>query len=171
MPYPPSDPTQPIDELEKQLLAKWKSERLFTRVSDATRYGPPFVFFEGPPTANGRPGIHHVFSRTLKDLICRYHTMLGQGVTRIAGWDTHGLPVEIEVEKALNINGKREIEAYGIERFNKLCRARALNSATPYDSIAFFPLSCSSFSTSISTGRPWVSHPAMRVTSWPCIAW
>ena len=95
MPYPPSDPTQAIDELEKRLLATWKNERLFTRVSEATRYGPPFIFFEGPPTANGRPGIHHVFSRTLKDLICRYHAMLGQGVTRIAGWDTHGLPVEI----------------------------------------------------------------------------
>src|SRR5258708_37972268 len=109
MPYPLSDPTQATDALEKQLLAKWKSERLFTRVSDATRYGPPFVFFEGPPTANGRPGIHHVFSRTLKDLICRYHTMLGQGGTRIAGGDTHGLPVEIEVEKALHINRQREI--------------------------------------------------------------
>src|SRR5690242_6842415 len=122
MPYPPSDPTQPLDELEKQLLAKWKQERLFTRVSDATRYGPPFVFFEGPPTANGRPGIHHVFSRTLKDLICRYHTMLGQGVTRIAGWDTHGLPVEIEIEKQLQISGKPQIEAYGVAKFNALCR-------------------------------------------------
>ena len=136
MPYPPSDPAQPIDELEKQLLAKWKNERLFTRVSDATRYGPPFVFFEGPPTANGRPGIHHVFSRTLKDLICRYHTMLGQGVTRIAGWDTHGLPVEIEIEKALNINGKREIEAYGIERFNKLCRESVFKYKTDWESLS-----------------------------------
>ena len=120
MPYPPSDATQSIDELEKHLLATWKHEHLFTRVSEATRYGPPFIFYEGPPTANGRPGIHHVFSRTLKDLICRFHTMLGQGVTRIAGWDTHGLPVEIEVEKALKISGKREIEAYGVERFNTL---------------------------------------------------
>jgi isoleucyl-tRNA synthetase len=114
MPYPLSDATQSLDALEQQLLGAWKHERLFTRVMDATRYGPPFIFFEGPPTANGRPGIHHVFSRTLKDLVCRYHTMLGQAVTRIAGWDTHGLPVEIEVEKALNINGKREIEAYGV---------------------------------------------------------
>ncbi|MDP3910692.1 MAG: isoleucine--tRNA ligase [Gemmatimonadales bacterium] len=122
MPYPPSDPTQSVDALEQELLATWKRERLFARVTEATRYGPPFVFFEGPPTANGRPGIHHVFSRTIKDLICRYHTMLGQGVTRIAGWDTHGLPVEIEVEKQLKISGKREIEAYGIEKFNRLCR-------------------------------------------------
>ncbi len=136
MTYPPSDPTQTIDELEKQLLATWKLERLFTRVSEATRYGPPFIFFEGPPTANGRPGIHHVFSRTLKDLICRYHTMLGQGVTRIAGWDTHGLPVEIEVEKALHINGKREIEAYGVERFNKLCKESVFKYKTDWESLS-----------------------------------
>jgi isoleucyl-tRNA synthetase len=136
MPYPPSDLTQSIDELEKHLLATWKLERLFTRVSEATRYGPPFIFYEGPPTANGRPGIHHVFSRTLKDLICRFHAMLGQGVTRIAGWDTHGLPVEIEVEKALNISGKREIEAYGIERFNKLCRESVFKYKADWESLS-----------------------------------
>src|SRR5258706_283624 len=136
MPYPPSDPTQSIDELEKQLLATWKHERLFTRVSEAPRYGPPFIFYEGPPTANGRPGIHHVFSRTLKDLICRFHAMLGQGVTRIAGWDTHGLPVEIEVEKALHINGKREIEAYGIERFNNLCRESVFKYKADWESLS-----------------------------------
>src|SRR6267154_2766586 len=136
MPYPPSDPTQSIDELEKQLLATWKHERLFTRVSEGTRYGPPFIFYEGPPTANGRPGIHHVFSRTLKDLICRFHTMLGQGVTRIAGWDTHGLPVEIEIEKALKISGKCEIEAYGIERFNKLCRESVFKYKADWESLS-----------------------------------
>jgi len=136
MPYPPSDPSQSIDELEKHLLATWKHERLFTRVSEGTRYGPPFIFYEGPPTANGRPGIHHVFSRTLKDLICRFHAMLGQGVTRIAGWDTHGLPVEIEVEKALNISGKREIEAYGIERFNKLCRESVFKYKADWESLS-----------------------------------
>ena len=136
MPYPPSDPTQSIDELEKQLLATWKHERLFTRVSDATRYGPPFIFFEGPPTANGRPGIHHVFSRTIKDLVCRYHTMLGQGVTRIAGWDTHGLPVEIEVEKQLNLNGKKDVEAYGVERFNKLCRESVFKYKTDWEELS-----------------------------------
>lgn len=136
MPYPPSDATHSLDALEQQLLATWKHERLFTRVLDATRYGPPFIFFEGPPTANGRPGIHHVFSRTLKDLVCRYHTMLGQAVTRIAGWDTHGLPVEIEVEKALNINGKREIEAYGVERFNALCRESVFKYKADWEALS-----------------------------------
>jgi isoleucyl-tRNA synthetase len=136
MPYPPSDPTQSVDALEQELLATWKRERLFARVSDATRYGPPFVFFEGPPTANGRPGIHHVFSRTIKDLICRYHTMLGQGVTRIAGWDTHGLPVEIEVEKQLKISGKREIEAYGVEKFNRLCRESVFRYKADWEALS-----------------------------------
>jgi isoleucyl-tRNA synthetase len=140
MPPPPStpalDPTQPVDAMEKQLLATWKAERLFARVTEATRYGPPFVFYEGPPTANGRPGIHHVFSRTIKDLVCRYHTMLGHGVTRIAGWDTHGLPVEIEVEKQLNVNGKREIEAYGVERFNRLCRESVFTYKTDWEALS-----------------------------------
>src|SRR5256712_7981747 len=136
MPYPPSDLTQSIDELEKHLLATWKLERLFTRVSEATRYGPPFIFYECPPAANGRPGIRPVCSRTLKDLICRFHTMLGQGVTRIAGWDTHGLPVEIEIEKALNISGKREIGAYGIERFNKLCRESVFKYKADWESLS-----------------------------------
>src|SRR5437867_2772411 len=136
MAYPSSDLTQGLDALEKQLLATWKHERLFTRVSDATRYGPPFVFFEGPPTANGQPGIHHVFSRTLKDLIRRYHTMLGQRVTRIAGWDTHGLPVEIEVEKMLNLNGKKDIEAFGVEKFNRLCRESVFKYKADWEALS-----------------------------------
>jgi len=88
MAYPLFDARLTPDALEKNLLAEWKHERLFEKTQEGARYGPPFVFFEGPPTANGRPGIHHVFARTIKDLVCRYHTMLGQGVTRIAGWDT-----------------------------------------------------------------------------------
>ncbi|MEO8636520.1 MAG: isoleucine--tRNA ligase, partial [Gemmatimonadales bacterium] len=110
------------DTLEQELLAKWESEQLFQQTLDATRQGAPFVFFEGPPTANGKPGIHHVFSRTIKDLICRFQAMQGKSVTRIAGWDTHGLPVEIEVEKQLKLNGKKAIEEFGVEKFNRLCR-------------------------------------------------
>src|SRR6267378_3804440 len=110
------------DALEQEVLSQWKKEDLFRQSLAATSKGKPFVFFEGPPTANGRPGIHHVFARTIKDLICRYHAMLGESVTRIAGWDTHGLPVEIEVEKALGISGKPDIERLGIEEFNRRCR-------------------------------------------------
>ncbi len=136
MGYPslPRDPS--ADALEKQLLATWKHERLFARVQEATRYGPPFVFYEGPPTANGRPGIHHVFARTIKDLVCRYHTMLGQGVTRIAGWDTHGLPVEIEVERQLQINGKKQIEAFGVEKFNRMCRESVFTYKTDWEALS-----------------------------------
>ncbi|HUG40463.1 MAG TPA: isoleucine--tRNA ligase [Longimicrobiales bacterium] len=108
--------------LEEEVLARWHEEDLFRRTLDATAAGEPFVFYEGPPTANGRPGIHHVFSRTLKDLVCRYRTMRGRYVGRKAGWDTHGLPVEIEAEKKLGISGKRQIEELGVERFNQVCR-------------------------------------------------
>jgi isoleucyl-tRNA synthetase len=108
--------------LEEEILQRWRDEELFARTLEATADGAPFVFYEGPPTANGRPGIHHVFSRTLKDLVCRHQTMKGRHVARKAGWDTHGLPVEIEAEKKLGISGKREIEAVGVERFNQVCR-------------------------------------------------
>ncbi len=118
----PAWPEQGADALERELLARWKAEDLFHQVQDARKDGPPFVFFEGPPTANGRPGIHHVFSRTIKDLFCRFRVMQGRSVTRIAGWDTHGLPVEIEVEKKLALAGKKDIEAYGVAAFNQLCR-------------------------------------------------
>jgi isoleucyl-tRNA synthetase len=109
-------------EMEEELLAAWTAEDLFRRSVSARDGGAEFVFFEGPPTANGRPGIHHVFSRTLKDLFCRHRAMRGFHVSRKAGWDTHGLPVEIEVEKALGLTGKQDIERFGVEEFNKRCR-------------------------------------------------
>jgi isoleucyl-tRNA synthetase len=126
----PSWPDLSADRLERQVLEQWKAEGLFQRTLDAGKGGKPFVFYEGPPTANGRPGIHHVFARTIKDLICRYHAMQGEEVTRIAGWDTHGLPVEIEVEKELKLSGKKDIETYGVAEFN----ARARKSVFKYQS-------------------------------------
>ncbi len=109
-------------DLEEAILERWAEENTFAR-SLALREGDAaFVFWEGPPTANGRPGVHHVLSRTLKDLFARYRTMTGHHVTRIAGWDTHGLPVEIEAEKELGISGKPEIEELGIGEFNRVCR-------------------------------------------------
>src|SRR5262245_24038169 len=120
--YQPLPADRPADEVERELLARWEEEDLFRRTLAAREGAPRFVFFEGPPTANGRPGIHHVFSRTIKDLFCRFAVMRGCSVTRIAGWDTHGLPVEIEVEKQLKLSGKREIESYGVAEFNRLCR-------------------------------------------------
>lgn len=115
-------PDRPADGLEQEILALWSEEDLFGRIQRDSAGCPEFVFFEGPPTANGRPGIHHVFARTVKDLFCRHRAMKGFHVTRKAGWDTHGLPVEIEVEKQLGISGKQDIERIGVERFNELCR-------------------------------------------------
>jgi isoleucyl-tRNA synthetase len=113
----------PADEVEKEVLQRWEKEQLFARAQQISADRPRYVFFEGPPTANGRPGIHHVFSRTIKDLFCRHRAMNGFHVARKAGWDTHGLPVEIEVEKQLGISGKQQIEEQiGVEKFNQLCR-------------------------------------------------
>lgn len=124
------------DQLERELLETWREEELFRRTQEAGRGGAPFVFYEGPPTANGRPGIHHVFSRTIKDLVCRFRAMQGRSVTRIAGWDTHGLPVEIEVEKQLQLKGKQEIEAYGVERFNALCRTSVFTYKAEWEQLS-----------------------------------
>ena len=115
-------PEHTSDELERALLERWRSERLFARTLAAREGAAPFVFYEGPPTANGKPGIHHVFARTVKDLFCRHRSMKGYLVDRKAGWDTHGLAVEIEVEKRLGISGKQGIEALGVAEFNRLCR-------------------------------------------------
>jgi isoleucyl-tRNA synthetase len=120
--FQPLPPERPADEVERELLARWEEEDLFHQTLEARAGAPTWVFFEGPPTANGRPGIHHVFARTIKDLFCRHRAMKGLRVTRKAGWDTHGLPVEIEVEKQLGISGKQQIEALGVAEFNRLCR-------------------------------------------------
>ncbi len=115
------------DALERELLARWRAEDLFHATQRRSAGGEPFVFYEGPPTANGRPGIHHVVARTIKDLACRFQAMRGRRVGRIAGWDTHGLPVEIEVEKQLGLSGKTDIGDHpgatiSVAEFNRLCR-------------------------------------------------
>ncbi len=129
-------PLVDADSLEKETLQQWEDEGLFHQTVRATADGEPFVFYEGPPTANGKPGIHHVFSRTIKDLICRYRTMCGRQVTRIAGWDTHGLPVEISVEKELGISGKADIEALGIAEFNRRCRESVLRYKADWEALS-----------------------------------
>ncbi|HYR83592.1 MAG TPA: isoleucine--tRNA ligase [Terriglobia bacterium] len=111
-----------LPALEDQVLAYWKEKDLFKKSVEARKNAPDYTFYEGPPTANGKPGIHHVFARTIKDLVCRYQTMRGFQVHRKAGWDTHGLPVEIEVEKRLGLKHKGEIETFGVAKFNAECR-------------------------------------------------
>ncbi len=108
--------------LEEQILKFWKEQQIFEKSISTRPEEKSFTFYEGPPTANGRPGIHHVMARTLKDLVCRYKTLNGYRVHRKAGWDTHGLPVEIEVEKALGIKSKSEIPLFGVEKYNTACR-------------------------------------------------
>jgi isoleucyl-tRNA synthetase len=113
----------------------WKRERIFERSVDERSHERTFVFYEGPPTTNGRPGVHHVLGRTVKDVICRFWTMKGYKVRRKAGWDTHGLPVEIEVERELGIEGKDQIEAYGLAKFNDRCRTSVLKYKDEWDNI------------------------------------
>lgn len=109
-------------ELEKEILAFWDEHAIFEQTLSARKDSPVFSFFEGPPTVNGNPGIHHLMARTDKDLVCRYKTMTNHYVRRQAGWDTHGLPVEIAVEKQLGLVNKSEIEIMGIDKFNATCR-------------------------------------------------
>lgn len=108
---------------EERISEYWEKIDLLHKCVQTREGNKKYIFYEGPPTANGKPGIHHVMARTLKDLTCRYHTMLGYKVNRKAGWDTHGLPVEIEVEKKLGLHNKQDIEKYGIEKFNEKCKA------------------------------------------------
>ena len=109
-------------EIEKHILEFWDKNKIFEKSVSTRSSNKPFAFYEGPPTANGKPGLHHVMARTLKDLVCRYKTLKGYQVHRKAGWDTHGLPVEIEVEKELGIKNKSEIKDYGVEKYNEACR-------------------------------------------------
>lgn len=118
----PEDASRNPDGAERQVLERWRERGVLAELEASRAGAAPFVFWEGPPTANGRPGIHHVIARTIKDSVCRYQSMLGRRVDRKAGWDTHGLPVELEVEKQLGISGKPQIEEYGVAAFNAKCR-------------------------------------------------
>ena len=109
-------------ELEESILKLWQNKDVFRRSMEEREGGPEYVFFEGPPTANGRPGIHHVLARAFKDMFPRYKTMQGYHVLRKGGWDTHGLPVELEIERQLGLTGKEQIEEYGVARFNQMCK-------------------------------------------------
>ena len=123
--FKPVSPRLNITLLEEAMLRFWKQHNIFQETMTQREGGPEYVFFEGPPTANGRPGIHHVLARAFKDIFPRYKTMRGYHVSRRGGWDTHGLPVELEVEKKLGFTNKQQIEAYGIGKFNALCRESA----------------------------------------------
>jgi isoleucyl-tRNA synthetase len=124
--YNPVDSRQSFPELEQAMLERWRERDVFHESVRRREGAEPFVFYEGPPTANGRPGSHHVLARVFKDVFPRYQTMRGRLVHRKAGWDCHGLPVELEVEKELGFAHKRDIEDYGIDKFNARCRESVL---------------------------------------------
>ncbi|MCH7754181.1 isoleucine--tRNA ligase [candidate division KSB1 bacterium] len=122
-------------ELEKEILEYWDKNKIFEKSIENRDVKKSFVFYEGPPTANGPPGIHHVLGRTIKDFVCRLKTMEGYRVERKAGWDTHGLPVEIQVEKELGFSSKEDIEKYGIDKFNRKCRESVWKYKSEWDEL------------------------------------
>ncbi|WP_374404646.1 isoleucine--tRNA ligase [Frankia sp. Cj3] len=133
MPAFPALPTQvDLPALERDVLERWKDLKVFERSLAATADGPQWIFYEGPPTANGKPGTHHVEARVFKDLFPRYRTMRGFHVPRRAGWDCHGLPVELAVEKELGFTSKSDIEAFGIAAFNARCRESVLRHVADF---------------------------------------
>src|SRR5689334_4946035 len=121
--FQPVDTALDLVALEREILTRWSDENVFAESLRRREGAPEWVFYEGPPTANGRPGIHHVWARLFKDIYPRFQTMRGRYVARKGGWDCHGLPVEVQVEKELGFSAKFEIEDYGIDRFNAACRA------------------------------------------------
>ncbi|MDL1912081.1 isoleucine--tRNA ligase [Chloroflexi bacterium CFX6] len=120
--FKPVLPKLNVTSMEENVLKFWKQAEIFRKTVEQRAGGPEYVFYEGPPTANGKPGVHHVLARVFKDMFPRYKIMRGYHCSRRGGWDTHGLPVEIEVEKQLGFTNKQQIEAYGIDKFNELCK-------------------------------------------------
>ncbi len=122
-----------LPALEHEMLARWQDGKVFERSLDATAGGQQWTFYEGPPTANGMPGVHHIEARVFKDLFPRFKTMQGFHVPRQGGWDCHGLPVEVAVERELGLSGKKEIEAYGVAEFNARCRESVLRHVDAFE--------------------------------------
>src|SRR5574341_156414 len=140
--FKPVSPKLNVTSMEEGVLKFWKQAEIFKKTLEQREGGPEYVFFEGPPTANGKPGVHHVLARAFKDMFPRYKIMRGYHVSRRGGWDTHGLPVEIEVEKKHGFVNKRQIEEYGIAKFNEECRKSAFEYIRDWskltDRIAFW---------------------------------
>ncbi|MBX6769932.1 MAG: class I tRNA ligase family protein, partial [Actinomadura rubrobrunea] len=118
------------------MLRRWRENRIFERSLERTASGPRWTFYEGPPTANGMPGVHHVEARVFKDVFPRFKTMKGFHVPRRAGWDCHGLPVEVAVERELGLSGKKDIETYGVAEFNRRCRESVLRHVDAFEEMS-----------------------------------
>jgi isoleucyl-tRNA synthetase len=126
-PHRPVDPRASFPKLEEEVLERWREGDVFAESVRRREGAPAWVFYEGPPTANGPPGTHHVLARVFKDIFPRYKTMCGYYVERKGGWDCHGLPVELAVEAELGIQSKSDIESFGIAEFNARCREKVLS--------------------------------------------
>jgi len=135
MKFDPLKDSFSLPKAEEKIIAFWETNQVFHRVNEAAKDRPEYVFYEGPPSANGPPGIHHVISRTVKDLVCRYKTMQGFLVDRKAGWDTHGLPIEHGVEKRLKLKDKSKVIEYGVDKFNQKCRESVFEYLKDWDEI------------------------------------
>ena len=139
---------------EKETEKFWRENDIFKKSMENRKEGETYTFYDGPPTANGKPHIGHVETRTIKDMIPRFQTMKGKYVPRKAGWDTHGLPVEIEVEKLLGLDGKDQIEAYGLEPFIKKCK----------ESVWKYKGMWEDFSNTVVSGPIWTIHTLPMMT-------
>ncbi|HTS96541.1 MAG TPA: isoleucine--tRNA ligase [Streptosporangiaceae bacterium] len=135
LPFPELPAVVDLPAIEREILGRWRDGRVFDRSLEQTAAGEPWTFYEGPPTANGMPGVHHVEARVFKDLFPRFKTMQGFHVPRQGGWDCHGLPVEVAVEQELGVSGKKEIEAYGIAEFNARCRESVLRHVDAFEAL------------------------------------
>lgn len=133
--YPPVPPQVDLPAMEREILAFWKQHDTFAASLARNEGAQRWTFYEGPPTANGVPGTHHVEARVFKDLFPRFRTMQGRMVERKAGWDCHGLPVELAVEKEMGFSGKKDIEAYGVAEFNARCRESVLRNVDMFEAM------------------------------------
>ena len=124
-----------LSGINKSVLQRWQDEHLFDRSLQLREGAPSFVFYEGPPSANGMPGIHHVMARSIKDIFCRYKTMKGYRVDRKAGWDTHGLPVELGVEKALGITKEDIGKKISVDEYNAACRREVMKYTQEWEEL------------------------------------
>ena len=124
-----------VDVVEASIREKWSKDDILNKCIENRKDAPNFVFYDGPATANGHPGLHHMMAKFLKDSICKYKTMQGFKVLRKVGWDTHGLPVELQVEKELGFTGKKDIEKYGIKEFNQKCRESVWKNEKSFTSL------------------------------------
>ena len=124
-----------LPEIDKEILKFWEEHEIFKKSVDQRDPENSYVFYEGPPSANGKPGIHHVMARTVKDIFCRFHTMKGQRVERKGGWDTHGLPIELSVEKELGITKEDIGKKISVDEYNQACRTTVLRYKDMWDDI------------------------------------